>query len=559
MQQKTSPHGADRRLQAALERHKKGDLAWANREYRQVLAEHPNHPTALHYLGLIAQQTGHPGQAVELLQRSISLDPHDPRAYNHLGQVLIALNRTAEAIRCFESAVAVDPAHTDSLDSLANALKARGELERAIALYRRVVELDPQAVSSLYNLANALRDKQEYAEARRLLERVIGIEPDHFRAHHNLAVLLEEMGRFEEAVDRYRAVLRVQPGHSKALANLLCIRSFQADSVIVDAATGRLADDRTQDDDRIKLHQGLGKHFDRVERYDEAFRHFAGANAILKRRRAPFRVAAVADYFDRIIRTFTAEYFAGGERRGRPSQRPVFIVGMPRSGTTLTEQILGSHPDVFAAGELKQIPALVRQLQPRYPEVMPCLDRQAVMDMADRYLQALESLAGPAAARVTDKLPINFTHVGLIATLFPHARIIHCRRDPLDAGLSCFTELFNMATDYTTDLRSIGEYLLQYERLMAHWRKVLPQPMFELRYEELVGDQEAGSRALLAACDLPWHDACRDFHRADRAVLTPSRWQVRQPIYASSVGRWKNYAAHLEPLREVLCSSARAI
>lgn len=543
---------ADRLLRDALERHKRGEIEAAYHVYRQVLAQLPDHPTALHYLGLVAQQTGHTARAVELLRRSIRLDPKDARAHNHLGQIVLSQKNTREAITCFERALEVDPQHIDSINNLANVLALNGERERAIELYRRALELDPRTINSTYNLANALKDNASYDEALQLFERALGIQPDHVPSRHNLGVLLEQKGRFEEAIEHYREVQRLQPGHVKSLANLISIRSYRPDAQTVDEAERRVARPDVPDEDRVKLHHGLGKYYDRQQRFDEAFAHFRAAKAVVRRMSGPFEESAVAAYFDRVIETFSADYFRNLRRGGSESQRPVFIVGMPRSGTTLTEQILASHPAIFGAGELQGIPDIAKSLRPDYPQRITQLNAEEVASLAQRYLETAEALAPAEALRITDKLPVNFTHLGLIATLFPNARVIHCRRDPLDSGLSCFIELFRLSRDFTTDVESIGRYYLQYERLMAHWREVLPLPLYEQRYEELIADQEAGSRALVAHCGLPWDDACLNFQEADRTVMTPSRWQVRQPIYSSSIGRWRNYERHLAPLVRVL-------
>jgi hypothetical protein len=306
------------------------------------------------------------------------------------------------------------------------------------------------------------------------------------------------------------------------------------------------------DDDRVKLHGGLGKHYDRQQRYDEAFAHFRSAKAATRKLTGVFDERAVAGYFDRIIETFPLDFFGRFPAGGSASERLVFIVGMPRSGTTLTEQILASHPAVFGAGELQGIADVARAIRPDYPQRVPFLSASEIAEFVKGYLATIDARAPPEAIRVTDKLPVNFTHLGLIATLFPHSRVIHCRRDPMDTGLSCFAEQFRLSHDFTTDLESIGRYYLQYERLMAHWRRVLPLPMLEQRYEDLIANPEVGSRALLAHCELPWDEACLNFHAASRQVSTPSRWQVRQPIYATSVGRWRHYERHLEPLRRLL-------
>jgi tetratricopeptide (TPR) repeat protein len=542
---------ADRRLAEALERHKRGEIQAAYEVYAQVLAEHPNHPTALHYLGLVAQQTGQPRVALDLLQKSIQLDPTDPRAHNHLGQVFLTQNAPEQAIACFERALSVDPRHVDSLNNLANLIRPR-DSARALALYRQAREIDPASALTAYNLANALQDSQAFEEALALYERAVEIDPRHYQARHNLGVLLEQKGRFAQAIEQYQAVRAIHPSHAGALANLLAMRAFAPD-----ARTVRDAEERLRvslpDDDRVKLHQALGKYHDRAGRYAEAFAHFAAANGtIARRRRHAFDAARLRANFDRLRATFTADTFAAAAGHGSPSERPVFVVGMPRSGTTLTEQILASHPRVFGAGELQEIPAIAKSLVAGYPQGVAQLDGAALRALADRYLKKLDSFGAPGAARVVDKLPVNFTHLGLIARLFPNARIIHCRRDPLDVGLSCFTELFEMERDFTLDLTHFGEYFLEYERLMAHWRAVLPNAIHEQRYEELVADPETHTRALIAHCGLDWDDACLRFHETDRAVMTPSRWQVRQPIYSGSVGRWQRYAEQLQPLRRVL-------
>jgi tetratricopeptide (TPR) repeat protein len=544
---------ADSRLETALERHKKGDVEFAYKAYRQVLEAYPEHPTALHYLGLVAQQTGHSAEAANLLQRSIAGNPRDPRAHNHLGQVMIALNRRDVAIACFEKALVVDPGHVDSLNSLANVVKA-ADLSRAISLYRRVLELDPRATHATYNLANALRDDHAYEEALQLYARAVEIDPRHLHAHHNLGVLLEQKGRFEEAIGHYEAVLRIEPRHVTSLSNLMGIRSYQPDPRTVQDAEACLAAFETPDDDRIKLHRGLGKYYDGAGRFDDAFPHFARANALVRKRAGDFEVGAVREYVDRMIDAFPCGRPVKPLRSASGSSRPVFIIGMPRSGTTLTEQILASHPLIFGAGELQEIPRIAKSLRPRYPAEVHSLGTQALEELAQQYLNQLEMLAPARALRVTDKLPVNFMHLGLIATLFPDARIIHCRRDPMDVGLSCFIELFRMDRDFTTDLGAFGQCFLEHERLMAHWRSVLPVSIYELRYEDLVAEPETQSRALIARCGLEWDAACLEFQKTDRAVLTPSRWQVRQPIYASSVGRWRNYAAHMQPLKSLLDS-----
>ncbi|MBL8267758.1 tetratricopeptide repeat-containing sulfotransferase family protein [Steroidobacter sp.] len=548
---------ADRLVEEALrQQHQAGNLAGAYQTYSSVLRVYPDHAPATHYLGLVAQQSGDTPTAIALLKRALRLNPLDATAHNHLGQLFMMLKRVPEALQHFEAAVSAAPTHVDSLNSLANALKTTGDLRRATTLYRQALAQNPASPHASYNLANVLKDQQLFDEAQLWYERALAATPDHLPAHHNLALLLEQKGQFSEAAAHYRRVLQLNPNHAKALANLLAIRSLDPDAEVLARAQTLARDASVGDQDRIVLHHGLGKYFDHRQEYDIAFGHFDAANSLQRQKRRAFDIAETIAYVDELIETFSADYFAATAGGGDPSQRPIFIVGMPRSGTTLTEQILAAHPDVFAAGELQGIPAIARTLHPNYPAAVATLPASARTDLARTYLAKLEELAPAGARRVTDKLPVNFMQLGLIATLFPNARVVHCRRNPLDVGLSCYMELFQMRQDFTADLEHFGQYFLQYERLMAHWRRVLPLPMIEQTYEELVVSPESHIRALVAHCGLEWNAACLDFHQAERAVLTPSRWQVRQPMYRSAAGKWRRYEKHLAPLIRTLTQAS---
>jgi Flp pilus assembly protein TadD len=547
---------ATRTVEAAFLRHKRGELEPAAAVYRRVLDAYPDHAAALHYLGLIAQQTGNSLDAARLLRRSIEIDPNDPRAHNHLGQIYVALDDKRVAAECFERALTIDPNHVDSLNNLANVLQTR-DLDQAIALYRRAVELRPDAAFAHYNLAKALNEDNAFDEAQALYERVIEIDPRHQQARFNLGVLLEQKGRFQEAIGQYLEVQRLRPKHVSSLANLVAARDYQPDTELIARAEEIAAGHVSSDEDRIKLHRGLGKHYDRVEEYERAFRHFERAKALMRARTAPFDISKVSDAMSRLVNTFDRQLFAPESPRGSLSRRPIFIVGLPRSGTTLTEQILASHPAVFGAGEVQEMPIIVKSLRPEYPDSVATMDEATLTDLAERYLAALDSLGGVGAERVTDKLPLNTLHLGLIAKLFPQATIVHVRRDPLDVAISSFIELFEFEHDYTTRFDDFGGFYLEHQRLMDHWRAVLPIPLFELRYEDLIDNTESVARTLITHCGLKWDPTCMRFQDAERTIRTPSRWQVRQPIYASSVGRWRNYAGHMQALVDLMKSSSK--
>jgi len=546
-----SPDPWDEKVESAFQRHKQGDLRYANGVYRQALSQNPDHPAALHYLGLIAQQTGRSDEAATLIARSIAINPADPRAHIHLGQIQIALKDTAAATRSFERALELDPDNVGALNNLANVVRVR-DLRQAVALYRRALALDPTAAFAAYNLAQALTEDNGADEAMALFHQVIALEPRHFEARHALGMLLEQRGKFFEAIEQYRAVQDVNPAHAPSLANLLDIRDYQPDDATVKRAEAILSRGSATVEDQIKLHHGLGKHYDRHGAYHKAFVHFATSKKRLRSQGLGFDSSVVAKSFDALIKAFDVQIFDHDRPIGSRSERPVFIVGLPRSGTTLTEQILSSHPQAFGAGELRKIPEFVKLLRPDYPEIMETIDGGELAELAADYLDHLDRLAGRDALRVSDKLPTNSLNLGLIARLFPNAKIVYCRRDPMDIALSCFMELFDLDQDYTTDFTDFGTYFLLHERLMAHWRRVLPIPIHELSYEEMVSSPEASTRALLDYCGLAWDPACLNFTSTDRTVRTPSRWQVRQPIYQRSVGRWRNYAEHLKGLERQL-------
>ncbi len=308
----------------------------------------------------------------------------------------------------------------------------------------------------------------------------------------------------------------------------------------------------------------LGKLLDDADRFDEAFPCFVQANALLKQLPAAADEAFDGDKLrrtvDQLIQGFTPRFFAARRQWVAASELPVFIVGMPRSGTTLVEQIAASHPAVFGAGELRDIGGIARTLAADEAGRLTAKswDAQAIARASAAHLEQLRSLGG-AAVRVTDKMPGNVFHLGLIATLFPQARVIFCRRDARDTCLSCYFQRFaHNRLRFTFDLADCGRQYLETERLTAHWLKTLPLPMLELHYEELIADQEGQSRRLIDFLGLPWDPVCLEFHRTQRAVVTASVWQVRQPIYNRSVGRWRHYERHLGPLLDVLAGRTRA-
>jgi hypothetical protein len=313
------------------------------------------------------------------------------------------------------------------------------------------------------------------------------------------------------------------------------------------------------ENDLIRVYFAMGKLCDNLQMFEKSFEYYRSGN-MLKRSQVEFNIDSYADYLSRIKKIFSAAFIENRKSWGSDSEMPIFIFGMPRSGTTLVEQIIASHPYVYGGGELQffnqmdQKLAFITKVNERYPECLNFFDDQTAYDIAELYIKETRGRIANAKdyTRFTDKNPFNFCHLGLISLLFPKASFIHCQRYPLDTCLSIYFQYFLIGNDFAYDLSELGQYYLEYLKLMSHWRKVLPVRIFELRYEDIVQNQEEVSRKLLEFCGLEWDSACLTFYNKDRPVFTASDWQVRQPIYATSSGRWKNYDQFLYPLKELL-------
>jgi tetratricopeptide (TPR) repeat protein len=500
----------------------------------------------MHQRGMAAFQEGRLDLALDFLHRAVALDPLNPSFYNNLGIVLQTSQRLTEAIACFRRAIEIKPDMAEACSNLGHVLDVVGAYAEAEAQCRAALRLQPDFADAFNNLGNALAHQGRVEEAGASFEEALRLNPVFIEAHRNLGHVLQEKGQFAEAQREYEIVLQLNPRDALALYSLaLSKRYTTADHAELARVEVLLEDSRFSAQERSFLEYTAGKISDDFGLYDKAFRHFQRANHLVRPR---WNVADHAAKVDQLISIFPRARFAAASGLPEARPQPVFIVGMPRSGTSLMEQILASHPEVHGCGELKDIEDLVNWLPTlpgvirSYPECVPQVPGNLIRQMAEWYLGRRQTAAG-SARLVTDKMPTNFLHLGLIALLFPGARIIHCRRDPLDICLSCYFQNFALRPPYSFDLGDLGSFHRQYERLMQHWQAVLPLPILDVRYEELVQDLEGGTRRVLQFLR---------FYQSRRPVQTSSSWQVRQPLYTSSVGRWKNYARHLEPLRRAL-------
>lgn len=533
--------------------------------YREALRINPAHYDAWRDLGQVLQKQGELDEAIHCFRRAAHLRPASHLAFSLLGFALHQKGEVDAALANYREALRLhdDP---ETRSNLAAALLQKGRFDEALAELRYVVRRQPGQVRAHNNLGAALMkqvmhsaqaDTAKLEEAVAAFRRALALDPEYLESWRNLGASLKIQGRFDEAGEAFRAALRLAPDFYANYAGLLTsgkVGPEMRDEVL--QIESMLETAPPSEKQTISLHFALGKAFDDLEDHARAFRHYEAGNRL---RRAQFRYAPAdtVALVDAIIATYDREFFASRAGWGEASGQPLFIVGMPRSGTTLVEQILSSHPQVVGAGEL----AYMQRIEEALPgtEGMPPparaarLSREDVVARARDYLERLAALPGAAAARrISDKMPGNFLRLGLIALLLPHARVIYCRREPMDNCLSIYFQNFSGAHPYAYDLAELGAYWREHERLMEHWRAVLPLPMIEVRYEEVVGDFETQARRIVDFAGLPWDARCLEFHKTERPVVTASAWQVRQPLYASSVARWRPYASWLGPLAAAL-------
>lgn len=502
-------------LQNGIDLQRSGKLKEAEYYYQLVLRDHPKQADALNLMGVLAADGKMFEVSAEFLERAVKSRPKDPVILNNLANAYIMIDTPKLAIPLLKKALRLSSEYYEASLNLARAYRAMGMATQSLAAYEQVLSKKPENIAARIGMAEALVDA----------------------------------GKPDEAVGIFRDIIEEKPRSPMAYFGLSSAKKFKRSDPEPDNIEALLQDASLDDESLEYLHYSAGKMYHDMARYDEAFRHFASAKELVNSR---FDLARFRNEVDDLIDLFDRPFFDNRKGVGCPDERPVFIVGMPRSGTTLTEQIIASHPNVHGAGELSNIHQLSKQVMPllfgeRQPETRQ-LRPGDFLAFAKQYLDEIGA-AGNAFVRVTDKMPHNFRHLGLIALLFPNAKIIHCLRDPMDNCVSCFTNKFNQAHGYNTSLRTLGLYYREYRRLMEHWSTVLPIEILTVHYEQTIADQENASRKMIDYLNLPWDEACLDFHHTSRDVSTLSRWQVRQPIYKSSIGRWRNFEEHLGELK----------
>ena len=514
----------------------------------------------LRALSLAAEEranAGRWGEAMSLFREIVQLDPQNSQAHHALGMSWLRCGRPAEAAASLKRALDLQPGSDPALRSLVDRLQAEAPTPDALRACRKLSRTADSALQRRYYLAKALALEGKPDEAEKELQRLLAAATPLMpslqvaAARQQLARLLSARGMFEEAARHLTQAVESQPVAFQQLTAVK--RMAEADRPLIDRVRRLVEAPELDVAPRIHINFGLGKAYDDLGEYAEAIRHYDAANR-LRANSMRLNRAQVAAWFDALIRSLTAETFIRARQKltrpAHPSDDlPVFIVGMPRCGSTLVEQILSSHPAVAGAGEQ---PFWLERFSGWDGSRVDSLEPGELTKFAEDYLAELSRI-GSEALRVIDKELANYPILGLLRLALPEARIIHCRRNPVDTCLSIFFADFETRHDYAWDRGDLAFYFRQYERLMDHWRRVLPSDRFiEVQYERLIADREAESQRLVAFCGLDWNDACLKPERNGRLVKTTSLWQARQPVYATSVERWRRYEPWLGELRELL-------
>ena len=450
-------------------------------------------------LALSHQAAGHLGQAEEILQRVLAHKSNHAMALKLLGRLYCDSGRVEQGIQCLERCVQCEPGELSNYIELGHVLRVTGRRDAAEQVLLKGIGLKSNDPQAHYELGCLYHDQTKLELASAELNLALKLNPDHIAARQRLGEVHQALGQSSEAEACFRRVITKSPHDPEAHRGLAYLKRFTEYSPDIQSMEASYEKSSEQGMDRVVLAFSLGKVFEDLERYDEAFAHYEEANR-LHRSLYQFSIDLEAAYFETYREAFTSDWLTDPTRYAIEDATPIFVIGMPRSGTSLVEQILASH----------------------------------------------------SSARITDKLPHNFLRVGLLTAVMPQARIIHCVRDPMDTCLSIFTHFFSSAHGYASDLTEVGRYYSLYERLMQDWEARFPGCMYRISYEDLVANHEREIKQLLEYCGLPFEPGCLRFHETMRAVNTPSAVQVRQPLYQSAVSRWKRYETHLQPLRAAL-------
>ncbi|MBF0370225.1 MAG: sulfotransferase [Magnetococcales bacterium] len=488
--------------------------------------------------GKTASQSSTPPEAIAALKQGV--------AHHQTGQL-------DQAIAWYRRTLTIDPQNINAMNNIGAVLKMQGKLKEAEQHLKRALAINPHFASAHNSLGVVLKNMGRLDEAIRHLRQAIALQANYANAHHNLANALLESGHLAESEKHHRKVLAIKPNDIISICNISYLHKHTENDDLIRTMESLLANTPSQGD-QINLNFTLGKAMADLGQYSKSFQYFAKGNA-LKRESFQYNIETSKNVVRHLRELCTAPYLEERKDSGHPNPTPIFIIGMIRSGTSLLEQILASHPKVYGGGELNFVNQILFKDRPfaevslagEVPNYFSGLNAEEIAQLGAEYIGKIRELSADAV-HIVDKMPFNFLYIGLIRTILPQARFIHIRRSPLDTCLSIYRINFGNHLPFAYDLTELGQYYRLYLQMMAHWNKVLPGVIHEISYEELTANQEQETRRVLAFCDLEWDDCCLHFHKTNRPVRTASFQQVRRSMYQTSVDGWKRYKDELQPL-----------
>lgn len=570
----------------------RGDFEEAVKKYEQCIELLPDYPEVHNNLGNALRALKRNDEAMAEYERAVELREAYPEAYNNMGSALRADERYEEAEFCYRKALSLNRTYAEAINNLATLFMSRDNLDEALRVLddglkagvktvpilltvarvqlrkgnhdqaqqacQMALQDEPESIEAFTVLGQISHDLDMYDDAIRNFEKAIELDPDNVEARNFYGIALKSIGRMDDARTQFEHTLEKNPKAFGAYSNIADLIKFDERPDLLENMENILVEAENPDSERyMGMHFAIGKALGDVGRYEEAFEHIQ-TGARMKRAQLDYNEEEVASFFASIKETFNADYFKNLPFEGLDTEKPVFVLGMPRSGSTLAEQIISSHPDVYGAGEIKTFSQSLNGLRgrfpalPRYPALVGKMSENHFRSVGQNYLDFVTEQSN-GESRITDKLLTNYYFVGLLYTIFPKAKFIHTKRNPVDTCLSAYTKLFKDDMSHSYDLEELGRYYLMYEDLMKHWHKVLPKGvLIDAVYEDTVADTEKQAKRLISHCDLEWDDQCLAFYNSSRPVKTASVAQVRKPVYSSSVERWRKYEEQLQPLVKAL-------
>jgi len=523
--------------------------------YQKAIAIKPDFFEAYFSIGNLYRLLNDSDKAIKNYQLTLRLKPDLVEAKNNMAIVYMENKDYDNAIMHFTEAIKINPLYTFTFLNFANLYKKIGATTQAEALYKKAIELDPNFTEAYYNLASLYSDTAQIDKAITHFKKAISLNSRHAPAYKDLGMVYKQMGKFDLAIQMLESAISFDPTFAEAYRELSSVKKLGKDDAELTAMLKMLSHERLTDEERMHLSFGLARVYEGLNEYDNAFKHLATAN-ISRRKLFPYNKKATQTFFSKIKALFSSEFIERRKDFGSADKTPIFILGMPRSGSSLIEQILATHSKVFGAGELNYIEESLNLISStstdlKYPDNLSNIDEHTLLQLAESYLKRVREHS-PDAEYVIDKMPQNFIYIGLIKLIFPKAKIIHSTRDEMDTCLSIYKHGFYEGHAYADNLKDLGEYYNLYRDLMNHWNNIFPESIHEVNYENLVANQEEESRRLLNFCGLSWEEECLSFYKTKRRVHTASSTQVKKAIYKDSVKLWKNFDAHLQPLKQAL-------